>query len=322
MDEFENVIESDDFLEDSTQPQENVVEEDNGIESIFNDDYEDSPSSQSIIDKFLQSKGIVDSKIKVIDEDSKEVEVKFSDLSEEEQLDILNSLTTQDSPQVDDSELAFLNELKKNNLTIQQFLDLYKESVISEAGLQPEPSYTVDQYDDKELFLLDLKNKYDLTDEELQIELEKELQNEELFNKKVAKLRSEYKELEEQYNASQKAEFEKQQQQQYNQFVDQMTDIAVKTTGFHGLELEDEDKNNTLSYLLDLDENGMSQFYKDLNNPEKIYEVAWYLKYGKDAFKAVEDVYEAEIAKLKSKVDKPRVVRHQNNENDVFNNLF
>jgi hypothetical protein len=73
---------------------------------------------------------------------------------------------------------------------------------------------------------------------------------------------------------------------------------------------------------LDLDENGMSQFYKDLNNPEKIYEVAWYLKYGRDAFKAVEDAYETEISKLKAKADKPRVVRQQNDKNNTFNDLF
>jgi hypothetical protein len=273
-DNFENVFESDDFLDSDTQPQVDNVIEDNSIIDIFDDAEETSQKSESLIDKFLQSKGIADSKIKVIDENNEEVEVNFSELPEDEQLDVLNSFTVQDSPQIDDYSQAFLKELKDNNLTIDQFLELYKESIISEAGLQSEPSYAIDQYDDKELFLLDLKNKYDLTDEELQVELEKELQNEELFNKKVAKLRGEYKELEEQYNASQQAEFERQQQQQYNQFVDQMTNIAIKTTGFHGLELEDEDKNNTLSYLLDLDENGMSQFYKDLNNPEKIYEVA------------------------------------------------
>ena len=164
--------------------------------------------------------------------------------------------------------------------------------------------------------MLDLKNKYDLSDEELQIELEKELQNEELFNKKVAKVREEYKELEEQYKASQQTEFENQQQQQYQDFVYQMTDIAEKVSDFHGLELEDEEKNDTLSYLLELDENGTSQFYKDLNSPEKLYEVAWYLKYGKNAFKVIEDAYEAELAKLKTKADKPRVVRQVNNENN------
>lgn len=325
MDNLDDVFSSDgledlndiDFGED-TQADLNVVNE--GDSDFFSSDDEDySPThSGSVMDKFLQSKGFVDSKVKIVDENDEEVEVNFSDLTEEEQLDILNSFSTNNNPALSllEDEQALVAELRKNNLTMNQFLELYKQSIIEEAGIQPEVSYDIDQYDDKELFLLDLKNKYDLSDEELQIELEKELQNEELFNKKVAKVREEYKELEERYKASQQTEFENQQQQQYQDFVYQMSDIAEKVSDFHGLELEDEEKNDTLSYLLELDENGTSQFYKDLNSPEKLYEVAWYLKYGKDAFKVIEDAYEAELAKLKTKADKPRVVRQVNNENN------
>ena len=326
MDNLDEVFNSDgledlndiDFGEDT---QADLKVENEGDSDFFDSDDDDySPAqSGSVMDKFLQSKGFVDSKVKIIDENDEEVEVNFSDLAEEEQLDILNSFSTSNNnPALNllEDEQALVAELRANNLTMNQFLELYKQSIIEEAGIQPEASYDIDQYDDKELFLLDLKNKYDLSDEELQIELEKELQNEDLFNRKISKVREEYKELEEQYKASQQAEFENQQQQQYQEFAYQMTDIAERVSDFHGLELEDTEKNDTLSYLLELDENGTSQFYKDLNSPEKLYEVAWYLKYGKDAFKIIEDSYEAEIAKLKTKADKPRVVRQVNNENN------
>ena len=327
MEDFENVFDSEDLdtinFENDEQIEPNSGIELNNEEFFTNEDdgFITKPNSTnfSVLDKFLQSKGFNDSKIKVIDENDEEVEVNFSDLTEEEQLDILNSFShTENGTNIDllEDEKTLLAELRKNNLSMDQFLDLYKQTVIEEAGLQTESSYEIDQYDDKELFLLDLKNKYDLSDEELQTELERELQNEELFNKKVSKLRAEYKELEEQYKANEQANFEAQQQQQYNDFVYQMTDIATNVSDFHGLELEDEEKNDTLSYLLELDEQGMSQFYKDLNSPEKLFEVAWYLKYGKDAFKVIEDSYEAEIAKMKTKADKPRVVRQVNNENN------
>jgi len=332
MEDFDNVFGSED-LDDinfgNEQIEPNLEEGEGEEEEVLNDGTffeagddsflaDNGLGSSSILDKFLQSKGFNDSKIKVVDENDKEVEVNFADLTEEEQLDILNSFSVpREGTDIDllDDEQALLEELRKNNLSMNQFLDLYKQSIIEEAGLQTESSYEIDQYDDRELFLLDLKNKYDLSDEELQTELEKELQNEELFNKKVSKLRAEYKELEEQYQANEQANFEAQQQQQYNDFVHQMTDIAVNVSDFHGLELEDGEKNDTLSYLLELDEQGMSQFYKDLNNPEKLFELAWYLKYGKDAFKVMEDSYEAEIAKMKNKKDKPRVVRQVSNEN-------
>lgn len=281
---------------------------------------EDDSKNTSVLDKFLQSKGFIDSKIKVVDDNNEETEVEFSELSEEEQLDILNSFSASKNTNnlnLLDEEQALLSELRENNLSMSQFLDMYKQSIIEEAKLASEPSYEIDEYDDKELFLLDLKNKYDLSDEELQLELEKELQNEDLFNKKVSKLRSEYKELEEQYKANEQSIFEEQQQQQYSEFVNQISNIAETATSFHGLELEDEEINNTLSYLLDLNDQGVSQFYHDLNNPEKLYEIAWYLKYGKDAFKTIEDAYETEIAKLKTNSDKPKVVRQVNNKNNI-----
>ena len=41
-----------------------------------------------------------------------------------------------------------------------------------------------------------------------------------------------------------------------------MVDVATKTSEFHGIELEDNEKNEVLSFILDLDENGTSNFYK------------------------------------------------------------
>lgn len=336
MENFDSAFTSEDFNDVDLGEDQNFTVPTDNDDDIFSsvepkektiDDIFDDPESSTVLEKFLESKGFVDSKIKVIDEDNEESEIKFSDLSEEEQLDILNSFSVRDKmqvPQLAQDEQSFLQELRNNGLTLEQFLELYREGVIQEAGIQFEPSYEIDQYTDEELFLLDLKNKFDFSDEELQTELEKELQNKALFDKKVDKIRSEYRELEEQYHTNQQAEFEAQQQQQYNDFVDQMTHIASNVPDFHGLELEDHEKNETLSYLLNLDENGMSQFYKDLNTPENLYEVAWYLKYGKDAFRIIEDAYEAEIAKLKAKEDKPRVVRQTNKQNnlDSFNDIF
>lgn len=288
MSDFYNTFDSDDLNDiDFGESQEQEQEESQSIEPIEEDDTDffgsedelepSTSSDSSILSKFLESKGIVDSKVKVMDEDEGEVEVNFSELSEEEQLDILNSLSVpQTNPNISllEDEQALLSELRANNLSMNQFLELYKQSIIEEMGVSTEASYDIDQYDDKELFLLDLKNKYDLSDDELQLELEKELGNEELFNKKITKLREEYKQLEEQYKAKERENFETQQQQQYTQFVNQMTDIASSISDFHGLELEDTEINDTLSYLLELDDQGTSQFYKDLNDPKKLYEVA------------------------------------------------
>ena len=328
MNELDSIFDSDDsdiFGEDPIQENQENQEpqassnyseptEPRGLDSIF-DDGGGTNSTVSTVDKYLQSKGFKDSEVTIYDENDEEIKVNFHDLPSDEQLDILSSITTKErGAQLYADEQEWINELRKNNLDFDSFLELYKNSIIEELGATQEDSYEIDAYDDRELFLLDLKNKYDLTDEELQSELEKELQNEELFEKKVAKTRAEYKELETQYRQMQEQEFARQQEQEYQHFAQQMVGIATNINEFHGLELEDDDKNDTLSYMLDLDDYGVSQLARDLQDPEKLYAVAWYLRHGNDAFRIIENAHESEISKLRALRDKPNVVRQESRQ--------
>lgn len=276
-------------------------------DDIFSPDLEEKQTS-SVLDEYLKTIGISDGKIKLINEDDEEEEVSFYDLTKEEQLEILNSSTEEPETDLDEDEVGFLNQLRENNISVEEFLESYKNSIIESLGAIDTESYDIDNYDDQELFLLDLKNKYDLSDDELVKELEKELEDETLFKKKVDVLRREYKELEDQYKEAQQQEYLRQREEEYNQFSEKMVEIAVNTPEFYGIELEDDEKNEVLSFLLDQDENGASQFYKTLSDPNKLYEAAWFLRYGRESFDALKNAYESEIAKLK-KQDKPTVVR-------------
>lgn len=316
---------------------EDLFEEDLGLETPINDPKEDifagedptlslfeepTPApTQSLIDDLLKARGIVDNKIKIVNEDNTESEISFFDLSKEEQLDILTDNQVEASASdLQEDEQTLIQYLRDNNITLQQYLELYKEDVLQN-GSGAEQVYDIDSYDDEELFLLDLKNRYDdLTDEELVKELEKELQDKDLFTKKVTKLRAEYKQLEEAYKEEQQREFNAQRETQYNQFVDTMVDVAVKTPDLYGIELEDDEKNNVLSFLLELDEEGQSGFYKSLNTPENLYRAAWFLTYGEQAFDALKNAYEAEIAKLKK--DIPKVVVREPRKPNSINDLF
>lgn len=295
MDELEDIFEG---FEDTPIPEEQNNPEPTSSD-IFSEVYNsNNPEEDSIIKELLASKGIVDGKVKILDDEDKETEVSFYELSKQEQLDILNT-PLNDANELEDYEIDFLNELRKNNLTITDYLNQFKEAALLEASGGYDPSYEIDAYDDQELFLLDLKAKYDLTDEELETELEKELKNKDLFDKKVVKLRSEYKQLEDQYKENVETE-------EYNKFFNSMSQVASSVAEFHGIVLDDSEKTETLNYLTKLDEQKMSKFSRDLRDPKKMYEAAWYLRYGKEAFKAIEDAYELEISKLKK--DKPRVV--------------
>ena len=309
--------EFDDLFDDNLEPSDDIID-DQIIKSNDNDDFFESSSknkTSSVIDDLLSIKGITDGKIKVIKEDQSEEEIDFYSLTKEEQIEILNSSDLDHDYELEDDEIELINELRSKGVSWKDYLEQIKSSVTP-----IEASYEIDSFDDQELFLLDLKHKYDLTNEELEKELEKELQDENLFKKKIDKIRAEYKELEDQQKQIQQAEFETSQKQRYEDFANTMVDVATKTSEFHGIELEDNEKNEVLSFILDLDENGTSNFYKTLNNPTKLYEAAWFLKYGKDAFNALSGAYEAEINKLK-KDNKPRVVVKNKNTSTNTNSI-
>ena len=317
MNELDDIFEKELDL-DGTQPIEPI--DDFGLsdpEGTFND-FEEPLEDTDILNEYLKTRGITDGKIKIIDENDEEQEVSFYNLTKEEQLEVLNSSDSEPDHDLDDSEVDFINRLRENNISVEGFLESYKQAILDSLDEQAEVSYDIDNYDDQELFLLDLKNKYDLSDDELEKELEKELQDETLFKKKTDVLRKEYKALEDQYKEAQQLESIKQREEEYNQFSERMVDVAVNTPEFYGIELEDDEKNEVLSFLLDQDENGTSQFYKTLANPNKLYEAAWFLRYGKESFDALKNAYESEIAKLK-KQDKPTVIKKNDNANRLKN---
>lgn len=300
------------------------------VDNIFDTDpdHRIPTDNNDILNDLLKIRGIEDGKIKIIGEDNQEEEINFHDLTKEEQLEILNYQDQVENHDLDNSEIDLLNSIRSSGKTVEQFLEDYKQEIINSLGTQEQGvNYEIDAYDDQELYMLDLKNKFDLTDEELVKELEKELQDPDLFKRKTDKLRSEYKQLEDQYNEAQKQEFESKQQEQYNSFVTQMSDTASKSKHFHGIDVEDNETQEVLSHLLQLDQNGTSEFYKGLNNPEKLYELAWYSKYGKEAFEAITNAYEQEISRLKAEIKpnnkvkpNPVIIDRKNNNTEL--NIF
>lgn len=319
MDELEDIFDEEvlsDIPDQETQVTVDIPSDDH--DDFFGDKISSENSETSILDDYLKSLGIENAKISVLDENDEEQEISFYDLTKEEQLEILKAAEPeQEIPDhdLDESEIELLNQIRESQLSVEEFLEAYKASIIDEIGQGAALEYSIDSYDDQELYLLDLKQKFDLTDEELAKKLEYELQDEVLFKKQVDTLRAEYKQLEDQYNEAQKQEAEDLKEEQFNQFSETMVNVALQTPEFYGIELDDDEKNEVLSQILDLDENGTSEFYKSLNDPKKLYELAWFSRYGKDSFDALKNAYESEISRLKKEI-KPNPVAIRRNSND------
>lgn len=239
---------------------------------------------ENFIYSFLKEKGIEDpSKLQWEDENGEIKDVNFDDLSNEDKLNVLNSIS---NTELSKHETEVINYLRQNNVTLNQVIDYFSKKAIEDylsenPDAKHQKTYTIDDYSDDELYLADLKSKYpNFTDDELTSKLNSAKENEELFKKEIDALRTEYKKEEDEQIKNK----EQQDQKDYEDLVNNLSsilndfnEIALDSTDPESdvLEIEDSDKQQILSYLLDQDSDGKSQLVKDLENPSTLIELAW-----------------------------------------------
>lgn len=260
---------------DSEESESEETTEETSEETVETDD--------STIYAFLKSRGISDpSKIKVTNEEDVEEELDFDSMSKEDQLAILQHLT---DPGLTEDEINTINYLRQNRVTLQDTINYFAEQRL-QAYLNEHPeaihqkTYTIDDYSDEELYLVNLKNQYpDFSDEELLSKLETAKENEELFNKEAATIRNAFK-AQEDKEAAEREAFEQQQiedlrnnlRNAVNQFNEIQLDYTDDTSD--SLVIEEEDKRQMMSYILDQDSNGKSQLARDLEDPDRLIELS------------------------------------------------
>ena len=248
------------------------------------DENNESHDSGDFLHNFLKEKGIEDpSKLQWEDENGEITDVDFDSLSDEDKLNVLNSLS---DPGLSQHEIDVVNYLRQNGVTFNQVIDYFSKKAVDDYIAQnpdsvPTKTYTIDDYTDEELYLADLKSKYpDFTDEELTSKLNSAKSNEELFKKEVNALRTEYKNEEDVQIEAQK----QREQQDYDNLVSNLqnilgnfNEVVLDSTDPESdvLEIEDSDKDQVLAYLLNQDTDGKSQLVKDLENPTTLIELAW-----------------------------------------------
>ena len=248
------------------------------------DENNKSHDSGDFLHNFLKEKGIEDpSKLQWEDENGEITDVDFDSLSDEDKLNVLNSLS---DPGLSQHEIDVVNYLRNNNVTLNQVIDYFSKKAVDDYIAKnldsvPTKTYTIDDYTDEELYLADLKSKYpDFTDEELTSKLNSAKSNEELFKKEVNALRTEYKNEEDAQIEAQK----QREQQDYDNLVNNLqnilgnfNEVILDSTDPESdvLEIEDSDKEQVLAYLLNQDTDGKSQLVKDLENPTTLIELAW-----------------------------------------------
>lgn len=280
----------------------NIVPEESSQVEESPENTGNSPEQEDWTKEILRLKGISDpSKIKFEDESGAIVERNWNDLTNNEKLNIL---VNNEDPErdLDEEEILLINDLRKYNMTPQQYIQAVQQQAIKQAMEQYQqaqvPTYEIDSLSDDELFALDLLEKVgeeNITDEELQEALEQAKSNETLFAKQIEGLRATYKNLEDQqkYNAEQ-AKLE-QAEQEYQDFSNKVLNEISSFNSFANqeIELSTDDKNDIANYLLTRRDTGVSDFYTDMQDPATATLAAFWLLRGPEVLSEMENQIKA-----------------------------
>lgn len=296
MTEFENLEEE--LWSDEPQEVQTVDYEDDNQQYYDIDedtDVEEVPSAENsdYIDRFLRSRGIDPQSVRIADEQGVIEEVPFESLSTDEKLAILDT----DKYQLSDDEINTLNFLRQNNISLQEYSEYIKNESIKEYLNQTNSVTNIDDYTDEVIFKADLINRFgeDISDEELDKEWEAAQVNPTLLEKKIVVLREQFKQREIDNRNAAEQQAVAQKEDQFQTFAGMMQNAASGIDTIMSVEVDNEQKNDILKFCLERDVNGQSQFNKFFNDPEAVFKMAWFMKYGEQAIEAVHDYWRKQV---------------------------
>ena len=299
--------------------QEQIIDEGLSSPSDFDDsevEYSDSDftedseqESQDYISRLLESKGIDRNKIQILDEEGNTTEVSFDSLSDQDKFDILNY---QDDPVLPaDHEIQTLNFLRQNNMTLQDFAEWQRQEAIQEYVAQQAQTSDIDSYSDEEIVAYDYIKRFgeSMSDEEIDAEIERLKADPEAFAKRVSLLRNAFKAEEEAQAKLYQDEEAAKHAENEKMFVDTYHQAMAGIESIQNTELDDNDRDELLRFVLEKDQANRTGLSKAMDNPENVLKMAWYLLHGEERVDAMIDYFQKEISK-RSKPG-PRVVTKQ-----------
>lgn len=318
-----NIQNSSDFYEDNEYDNQNENDNNQFEENDYNE-------NSDYIEQYLRNRGIDKYNVQIENENGEIETVQFDDLSDEEKLSILEN--SENSP-ITDEELETLNYLRANGINMKEYTELIQQNAIKDYINQSQTqNFESDNLSDDQIFMLDLIDRFgdSMSNEEIESELENAKQDEELFQKKVEVIRSNYKQKEDEIRIANEQEEDIKRKQDYEEFANSITQSINNLNEIQGVELESEDKQQIADFLLTTDAANRTGFSKLLSDPESLVKLAWFYLYGDQTFEATVDYFKNELSKARRINQNPRTInkthkRNSNsNESDIYglNNIF
>ena len=278
-------------------------------ETDYNED--DNEDSKDYISRLLESRGIDRNRIQILDEEGNPSEVSFDSLSEQDKFDILNY---QEDPVLpEDHEIQAINFLRQNNMTLQDFAEWQRQEAIKEYLAGQSAVSETDSYSDEEIVAYDYIKRFgeSMSDEEIDAEIERLKADPEAFAKRVTLLRNAFKAEEEAQAKLYQDQEEAKNAENEAMFVQTYQRAAADIDNIQNTELDDNDRDELLRFVLEKDQANRTGLSKAMDNPENVLKMAWYLLHGEERVDAMIDYFQKEISKRSKPV--PRVVTKQVN---------
>lgn len=274
---------------------ETSIYEDNNV-NFEDNDYEGIATDSDYISRLLEAKGIQNRTIQIADEYGNLQDVSFDELSDEDKYDIL---AEQEEPVMpEDHEIDMINYLRQNNMTLQDFANWQKQLGVQEY-LQGQTQPTeFDAYSDEEMIAYDFIQRFgeDMSDEEIDAEIERLKDDPEAYEKRVALLRSSYKSEEEAQQRLYQEQVAQQNQAAVQNFQSAYIDAARNFNYIQGMNLDNNDKEELLNFVLTKDAAGRTGLSQALNDPAAVLRMAWGLLHGEEVFEATSKYYKDQIS--------------------------
>lgn len=275
-------------------------QEDFDYEQEDYENVEDSQDSESknYIDLLLEAKGVKGHKIQIQDENGEMTETNFDDLSDQEKFDFLNQ-NYSDTNYLNDDEIQTLNYLRSNKMSLKDFADWQKNVGVQEYLSGQQPKTDIDTYTDDEIIAYDFIRRFgdEMTDEEIDTEIERLKEDEDAYKKRVNLLRTSYKNEEMAQAKLYEDEQAKQSEENQQRFIQAYSNALQNLDSIQGIELDNNDKNELYQFILAKDPNNRTEFSKLLDDPEQVIKMAWFAKHGEQAMNDVIDYFKKEITK-------------------------
>lgn len=274
--------------------------------SIEGSSTEDPPIEEDFVASLLRSRGIEDkSRVKFETEDGNIEEVDWDQLSNDDKLNIINSSNESIEDGLDDSEKQLLSAIRNSGMTPAEYLQYVEQQGVNryiQNNQENTYQYTVDQYDDDELFVADFISRMgDVTDEEAQEALERAKSNETLFAKQIQAIRNEYKQIEEENIRQAQIEQEQQQSAMFDQFASSVENEINQFNEIQGydLNMDQQDMQDLYDFITGTDAAGNNYLAKALSDPKILVETAWFTLYGKQMLDDVTNYFQKEITQVR-----------------------